>query len=379
MKLLYLCEADTGGIVEYAVRQVAALSDLGVEVTVLCRPGFDHQRFHARAVLAELPERGSSAVPKWQRLIQQIQDGREIAKRASVLATKGNFDGMLIACYAEYFSPFWAGIFRELSNRLPIGTNAHDPVRDFVLGPIWWHRWSVRQGYSFVSHVFVHDTTEVDFGGEKPVGIKIHMIPHGPFQLAPERRGREAIREHYGFSAEDQVFLAFGQIRDGKNLDRFLRAMGKLPPDVKLLVAGSGGGGSQRTPEAYRKISRQIGVADRCVWDFRYIPDEETGDLFAVADFILMTYSAKFRSASGVLNAAVACRKPVLASSGEGPLKSSIFEYRLGVWVAPDDDEKMLDGARRLLREAISPEWERYERENSWETNAKGVREGFQF
>lgn len=69
------------------------------------------------------------------------------------------------------------------------------------------------------------------------------------------------------------------------------------------------------------KLAEELGVAERCRWDIRRIPDEEVGDIFAACDVVLVTYSAKFRSASGVLNAAVSARKPVLASSGLGPLK----------------------------------------------------------
>jgi hypothetical protein len=61
---------------------------------------------------------------------------------------------------------------------------------------------------------------------------------------------------------------------------------------------------------------------------------------------VLVTYSAKFRSASGVLNAAVSARKPVLASSGPGPLKTVVEKYHLGVFVNPDDLEEILRGAQ---------------------------------
>lgn len=374
MHLLYLCEADTGGIAEYAVRQVAALTSLGAKVTVLCRPGFGHERFRCHSVSASLPERRSTDAPKWQRMIRQIEDGRAVAKRATDLVANKKFDGLLIACYAEYFAPLWAGLFRQAAaNGLIIGTIAHDPVRDFVLGPHWWHRWSVSQAYSFVNHVFVHDETAVDFGGPRPSCIQTHIIPHGPLEVGEPQHGREATRDRYGFSEQDQVFLAFGQIRDGKNLDRFLRVMKELPKEIKLLVAGSASGGSQRRPEAYSELATELGVEDRCVFDFRYIPDEETGDVFSSADVVLMTYSAKFRSASGVLNTAVASRKLVLASSGEGPLRSSVEDYELGVWVAPDDDNSIRDGVRRILADPFVPEWERYERENSWEVNARRV------
>ena len=374
MHLLYLCDADGGGIAEYALRQVKALEAQGAQVTFLCRSSFDVQRVRASEIRAILPRQcaGTGSAPV--RLLRRIRDARTVAAIALREAASGDFDGLLIACYGEYFSPFWAASLQRAAQKgLRIGTIAHDPVRDFVLGPLWWHRWSVRKAYSFVSDVFVHDPTPVDFGGTQPAGSQVHVIPHGPFEVGAPRMGREAMRGRYGFTPHDRVFLSFGQIRDGKNLDRFLRVMRELPENVKLLVAGSGGGGSQMPPETYRQLAADLGVSDRCVFDFRYIPDEETGDLFAAADTVLMTYSAKFRSASGVLNTAVTCRKPVLASSGAGPLKTAVEEYQLGVFVPPDDDAAILEGARRLITAPGQPDWDRYERENSWEENAKRV------
>ncbi len=115
------------------------------------------------------------------------------------------------------------------------------------------------------------------------------------------------------------------------------------------------------------------------------------GDIFAACDVVLVTYSAKFRSASGVLNAAVSARKPVLASSGAGPLKTVVGKYHLGVFVEPDDVEEIVRGAskfvpnsatdepatRHSLHATPPPAWYRYECENSWEENARKVLEAF--
>ena len=371
-KLIYLCDAISGGIAEYAIQQVSALADAGLLVTFLCRPEFPVARLHACQVLASLPTSPAGG-PLLKKITDRIIDGVRIATVTTKTASALRADAILMASYSEYFSPFWAPIFCRLDRRgIRIGTIAHDPVRDFVLGPYWWHRWSVRQGYSFVRDVFVHDDTPIDFGGPKPKRIRVHRIPHGPISVAPPRVGREVLRTELGFGPADQVFLSFGQIRDGKNLDRFLRGMVDLPPEVKLLVAGSSGGGSQRSPEEYKLMARDLGVGERCVWDIRYIPDIDAGDLFAAADFVLMSYSAKFRSASGVMNAAVTVRKPILGSSGPGPFRSAMCMYGLGVFVEPDDDAAILAGARRLLADgAPCAEWDRYEDENSWHENAR--------
>jgi glycosyltransferase involved in cell wall biosynthesis len=258
-----------------------------------------------------------------------------------------------------------------------IGTIAHDPVRDYLVGPRWWHRWSVRQGYSFVRHVFVHDDTPVDFGGQEPRGIEIHQISHGPYEVSPPVVGRDALRTQYGFSDSDIVFLSFGHIRDGKNLDRFIRAMIKLPTEVKLLVAGAGGVSSQQPPEFYQHLANEFGVADRCRWEIGRVSEERVGDLFACADRILLTYSSSFHSASGVLNTAVIAQKPILASSGSGPLKSLVQKFGLGVLVEPDDDRALLAGAMRSLTDSGSNDWDGYLAENSWEANARGVIRAF--
>jgi glycosyltransferase involved in cell wall biosynthesis len=152
--------------------------------------------------------------------------------------------------------------------------------------------------------------------------------------------------------------------------------MTRLPENVKLLVAGKADSASSRPVEFYQKLAEELGVGHRCRWDIRRIPDEDVGDIFAVCDVVLVTYSAKFRSASGVLNAAVSALKPVLASSGAGPLKTVVEKYHLGVFVKPDDQEEILKGARQLatrhqLHATSTPAWSRYEKENSWEENAR--------
>jgi len=212
----------------------------------------------------------------------------------------------------------------------------------------------------------------------------------GGNQLVDSAEGAKALdagRSTLDTSAPaDVVFLAFGQIRDGKNLDLFLRAMTRLPENVKLLVAGKGDSGSSRPPEFYQKLAEELGVAARCRWDIRRIPDEEVGDFFAACDVVLVTYSAKFRSASGVLSAAVSARKPVLASSGSGPLKTVVEKYQLGVFVKPDDFEEVLRGTSKLLPSSatgkcefeLQPAWDKYEQENSWEENSRRVCQAFE-
>lgn len=475
---------------EYAVRQAAAIALEGWEVHFLCKESFPKQRLPTgiRVINFEAGREAFSSTGKLRTIWRLTIGSRRISQQIFEIAEKMHFKFVLFACFKEYFSPFWVWPLRSLAKKgVVIGTISHDPIRDFVVGPLWWHLLSVRLGYSFVQHVFVHDDMPVDFGGMRPKGIQVHQIPHGPFKVADPKIGRLEMRQRLGFTSDsttestdeetqmrlagqvgsselgslpskladspvsdslirsvdgfasfhatsysplatpalpDVVFLAFGQIRDGKNLDLFLRAMTILPNHVKLLVAGKGDSGSSRPPEFYQRLAEELGVADRCRWDIRRIPEDEVGDIFAACDVVLLTYSAKFRSASGVLNAAVSARKPVLSSSGLGPLKKVVNKYNLGVFVEPDDPEEILRGAVQLLEalvcnskfktgnkelnaihqilqyenfnstldsssppatseshsiipRAFSPAWDRYEFENSWEENGRKIRNIF--
>ena len=418
-KLLYACLSESGGVLDYAVYQAGALlkdaskrDGNGFELHFLCQNSFPVERLPAGIKVWEFEKSRESRVEsrgllgKILRVLRMISDLRLEAKQVARLAhqlqhtssTRHELPStrhrsgpaevaVLFDCYKEYFAPFWIWPLRRLAKKgVVMGTIAHDPVRDFVVGPLWWHRCSVRLGYSFVRHVFVHDDTPVDFGGKRPEGIAVHQIPFGAYPLSPPRGGREEVRNRFGFANSDIVFFAFGQIRDGKNLDLFLRAMTKLPENVKLLVAGKGHSGSSKPPEFYQDLAEELGVAERCRFEIRRIPDEEVGDLFNAIDFTLLTYSAKFRSMSAVLATALTARKPVLASSGLGPLKTMVEKYELGVFVKPDDPEEILRGATKLVPSSatgkcefmLQPEWERYERENSWEENARRVCQAFE-
>ena len=376
-ELLYVCEATTGGIAEYAIAQSKALADAGISADFICRPEFPTNRLKGVNVLPTLP---SSEIKggRLRRLAARIADGRRIARAVTDAAESEKYRHILFSCYFEYFAPLWAPTLRRwVAQGGTVGTIAHDPVRDFVFGPTGWHRLSVREGYSFVKHVFTHDDTPIDFGGSRPEEILTHIIPHGAYEIAPPDTPRSTLRESWGFNDSDRVFLSFGQIRDGKNLDLFLRAMPELPDTVKLLIAGSGAGGSQRPPSYYKNLADELGVSARCQWDIRHIPDESVGNLFSLADSILLTYSAKFRSASGVLNAAVKCRKPMLASSGPGPLASAIDRYELGIFIPPDDQDAIRAAALEMLEPLPPASWDRYEQENSWEENARQIIRAF--
>jgi glycosyltransferase involved in cell wall biosynthesis len=376
MRLLYYCPGSIGGIGDYTYSQAAALSAMGVDVTLLvsreCEP--PSPNYAVERVLRNESRRFSGP-----RLLRQIKRsalicGNILRLRRAIL--KGGFQHVMLASYVEYAAPLWSFELTGLVRRgVRFGAVLHDPIRNSVAGPEWWHRWSIRCGYAFLMDVFVHeriDRTEAGTPGE----VRITVVPHGPFDFPPPTQSREEMRTRLGVPAEARLMLSFGHIRDGKNLDFVLRAMVQAP-ELWLLVAGAEAGGVHRPLQYYQDLAKELGIAERCRWLPGHLAKRDVGSVFEASDVAIMAYSHTFRSASGVLNTAVRFRKPCIASSGPGNLKTQIQKFSLGVWVEPDSVEALVLGFRQWLQAASQPHWQEYEKENSWQRNAELVADQF--
>ncbi len=343
---------------------------------MLCTPTWRSGRGERYRINPVLVEPRSESAPRW---LKRVSLGRSILRNMAILAdriTEGKFRHVLLEAYTEYLAPLWAGKLRRLARQgVTFGAIVHDPVRDYQVGPAWWHRRSIADGYSFLSHAFVHDAIELDTVRPMPQ-LRTTVIPHGFFVFPAASLSREKVREKLGLPIQSKVMLSFGYIRDGKNLDLILQAMVQFP-EIHLLVAGTLSSGSQRPVEYYQDLSKQLGIAGRCHWVIGFIPEDEIGNFFAAADLLLLTYSSSFRSASGVLNTAVLYRKSCLASSGQGSLRSAVKKYDLGIWVEPDDPSALKGGIESWQKQPPAPKWEAYEAENSWRRNAELVLKEF--
>ena len=79
MRILYVCEAESGGIAEYALRQVPALAGAGAQMMVLCRPTFPVDRLRECGVKDSLPAAPVGEI-RWKKFVARMQDGREVAR-----------------------------------------------------------------------------------------------------------------------------------------------------------------------------------------------------------------------------------------------------------------------------------------------------------
>jgi glycosyltransferase involved in cell wall biosynthesis len=369
------CTADHGGLADYAHAQAEALAARGHAVLLLVPQAFPHQSsLYARATL-----------PVWQvrfhrlRWMQRLVTAVNILVQQNTLSrfiAKSGCRSVLFTTYSEYLAPLWAWRLRRWQRSgVCFAAVVHDPVRNYVVGPRWWHRLSIAQGYSFLNVALVHAPTQLDTGFSQSQ-LRTVVIPHGPYRHPQAQMSAAELRTRLGVPPDARLFLSFGHIRDNKNLQLVLQAMTQLP-QIWLLVAGPEATAGQQPSQYYRQLANQFGVSDRCCWEVGYQSAEQLANHFTAADAILLTYSATFRSASGVMHVAGHYRKRVLASAGPSSLLEVVQTYGLGVVVPPDDSVALANGMAELLTNEHPPDWLGYEQANSWDRNAQLVADIF--
>ncbi len=366
--LLVFCTADHGGLADYAHAQAEALAARGHSVVLLAPAGFPFQS--ARYQRRNLPSLNSQASRlRWlQRLGTAVTILNQQAALSQTIAATGT-RRVLFTTYSEYLAPLWAWRLRIWMRRgVRFAAVVHDPVRDFVVGPRWWHRLSIAQGYSFLTVALLHAPIQLDTGSPQPA-LRTRLIPHGPYRYPPQQATAQELRQRLSIPADATLLLSFGHLRNNKNLQLILEAMVQLPK-VWLLIAGPEATAGQHPSAHYRQRAERLGVTNRCRWQIGYQSPEQVAEHFSAADAVLLTYSAQFRSASGVMHLAAHYRKPVIASAGASALLDAVHGFNLGVVTPPDDAAALLNGIRRFLSDPPTPDWQTYEQANSWDRNA---------
>ncbi|CAK6687004.1 glycosyltransferase [Synechococcus sp. CBW1107] len=373
MSILIFCTESFGGLADYAHFQAEALAVRGHPVLLLAPAGFPFHSLHYR--LEILPR--VTVTLKWMnfRWLQQLATAATIFWQQRSLNRAIDVSGsrfVLFTSYSEYLAPFWAGRLRGWTRKgIQFAAVVHDPVRDYVVGPLWWHRFSIAEGYSFLSLAFVHAPIDLSTVRPQPQ-LRTIEIPHGPYPFPSGEARRDEVRLHLGVPEQATLLLSFGHLRDSKNLSLLLKAMVHVP-QIWLLVAGPEATAGQWPSSQYQRLAERLGVAERCHWRIGYQPTERVGELFAASDGVLLTYAARFRSASGVLHLAGHYRVPVLASAGDGSMLNDVCRFDLGEVVTPDDLDALIIGLRRFHLKPFRPDWDGYERASSWDRNAQLV------
>ena len=227
----------------------------------------------------------------------------------------------------------------------------------------WWKsaltRFVLRNGKRFVVHTREDECNLRALLGKVPVCVQ----PHPIYDQFPDSKGI--------LSRRKQVELLFyGFVRPYKGLGVLLDAMSLLKgKDIQLTVAGEFWEDKEKT---LQKIL-DLGLEQQVEVCPRYHTDEETAELFARADAVVLPYLSA--TGSGVVPIAYHYNKPVVVTR-VGGLPDVVRDGETGFIVPPGNPEKLAEVLANLSAEKcleMADEICAFKTTMSWDGLAKKV------
>ena len=367
--ILIHCPGSHGAIADQVHKQAVALHELGIRVLVLCSPNYLRTRATDYPTLPCMTE---GATQEGGLVTRKVAKARQTIRNQWVLAwhiysTKPKI--VLTGSHTDTHSPLWIWPHIILSRfgKIVYATNLHFSARDHALGPKWWGVLSARLSFGpfriAVAHKRLSNPTQL------PRHIHPVEVPLGPESTQPIHEKPKNIRASWKVPRGKKVLLAFGTIRNHKNIDLAIRALIDNP-DVHLVVIGSVSSHKDKPLKYYQMLADDLGLSKRVFISDQFVGEERRLSYFQAADYILLTYAGSFHSQTSTLTTAVNARRLVLAASGASPMEDLVRKFGLGVYVEPDSSDAVADGMATLLHGKLpDPDWEGYEAHATWETN----------
>lgn len=145
------------------------------------------------------------------------------------------------------------------------------------------------------------------------------------------------------------ILLFFGFVRPYKGLEYLIQAMPLVLAHMPahLLVVGEFWAAS----DFYERYVREYGVEQAATFVNRYVPNEELGPYFELADVVVLPYVSATQSA--VVQLALGFGKPVITTR-VGGLHEVVQDGVNGMIVPPQDEAALADAIVRFYREGIA-------------------------
>ena len=368
--VLIQCPGSHGVIPDHVHEQATAMHDFGINVVVLCCAAYERSRSVTYPTIPCMIEgattsRTNAFSRKMGKALQTMRNqlifALEVFKNKPAL--------VLAASHVDSQSPLWVWphILLVFLRKTVYGMNLHFSNRDHHLGPKWWQKLGSQLAYKPFRIAVAHK--RLDNPSPIPNFIRTVEVPIGPEKTIQIRENPKKIRQKWKVARGKKIFLAFGHIRNHKNLDLVIRALLENP-QAALVILGRVSNHRDRPLKYYQMLAEDLGLSKRVYINDDFVPDEKRQSYFEAADFIVSTYSSGFHSQSATLSTAVKARRHVLASSGASPMRDLVEHFGLGVFVEPDSSEAVADGMATLLHGVLpDSNWEGFEDHATWGTN----------
>jgi len=177
---------------------------------------------------------------------------------------------------------------------------------------------------------------------------KIYLIPHG-VPVQPEPSLSDVV--------QPGTILTWGLMGPGKGIEWGIMALALLQdshPDLTYTVIG------QTHPKVFEReghqyrdmlarLSEELGVAQRVIFDDRYMDLTELGSRVRQSDIVLLPYDARNQVTSGVLVEAIAADKKVISTAF--PHAVELLSDGVGEVVKHESPRDIAEAIQRLVAE----------------------------
>jgi glycosyltransferase involved in cell wall biosynthesis len=185
--------------------------------------------------------------------------------------------------------------------------------------------WAVKMGFRGTPEVI-------------PNGVDIERFAS---PLTIERRTE--IRQRHGFSENDTVLITASRLSYKNAVDDIIRALAKLPPTVKLLIAGDG-----EERNALQSLAKDWNVAQRVVFHGEATHDQ-LPELLKASDIFIRPSRSE-----GLGNAfleAMAAELPIIGTN-VGGIPDFLTDGETGLFCLPNHPESIAHAVTRLTHDA---------------------------
>ena len=263
-------------------------------------------------------------------------------------------DLLVLQWWVPYWTPCLAAISRWIKRRtnIPIVFICHNVMPHDSGGPLDWRLATtvLRQGDAFIVHS-EQDRHRLQALLPHASVVKTHLPTYAELARHSIPASEDDLRRHLGLSEDRPVLLFFGFVRPYKGLEYLVQALPLVLEKlrVQLLVVGE----FWSSAEFYRRYAQEFGVDEAIVFVDRYIPNEELGAYFDLADVVVLPYISATQS--GVVQLAFGFAKPVITTR-VGGLQEVVKDGYTGLLVAPQDEAALAAAIMRYFTEGLGPQ-----------------------
>jgi glycosyltransferase involved in cell wall biosynthesis len=277
-------------------------------------------------------------------------------------------DILLSKFWMPFFGSSLGQVARILKNKGVRNISILDNVKPHEKRPgdDWLINFYLKHNHGFIA---MSEAVVADLLEYKP-DAKYKLVQHPLYDHFPQRIERKAACEKLNIDPERKILLFFGFIRDYKGLDLLIEALGNLPEEYLLLVAGEVYGDFSK----YDNMIREKGLYGKVKLNVRYISDDEVPAFFSAADVCVLPY--KTATQSGIVGISYHYGLPVIATN-VGGLSEMISPFGTGIMVSYLEHQlisaAITDYFNMNLRDTFEMNIGKYKQIASWENLANEI------